>query len=112
MSAPGAPEPADTPAPPRRTANRMLGGVALILVAAGLLYTGIDALVDPGAVVAGSSRSARSPDTDEEAQIGGLLLCLFGLTVLGFGIGLFTSKTSVSSALGVPADRGGSGPQN
>ncbi|MEV0334824.1 hypothetical protein [Nocardia sp. NPDC050717] len=107
-----APEPADDLAPPRRTVQRMLGGAALILVAAGLLYTGIDAIVDPGAVVAGSSRSARSPDTDAEAKIGGLLMCFFGLTVLGFGIGLFSSKTSVRSALGVPNDRTGSGHQN
>ncbi|WP_280338943.1 hypothetical protein [Nocardia neocaledoniensis] len=110
MSASGAPEPADTP--PRRSAQRILGGVALILVAAGLLYTGIDAIVDPGAVVAGSSRSARSPDTDAEAKIGGLLLCFFGLTVLGFGIGLLTSKTSVSAALGSRTDRARSGHQD
>ncbi|MGS2810496.1 hypothetical protein [Nocardia sp. MW-W600-9] len=70
----------------------MIGGIALILVAGVLLVGGIQAIVDPAAVVAGSSRSARSPDTDAEAKIGGLLLCFFGITVLGFGIGLATSK--------------------
>ncbi|AXB47963.1 hypothetical protein [Amycolatopsis albispora] len=39
-----------------------------------------------------SSNSARSPDTDGEAQFGGLILCFFGLSVLGFGISLFGKK--------------------
>jgi hypothetical protein len=94
MPAPDDPEPVDDISPPRRTVKRMIGGIALILVAMVLMVAGIQAIVDPTAVVAGSSRSGRSPDTDTEAKIGGLLLCFFGITVLGFGIGLFTSKTS------------------
>ncbi|MFE3442675.1 hypothetical protein ACFXNW_06575 [Nocardia sp. NPDC059180] len=92
MSASDAPEPVEDLGQPRRTAQRMIGGIALIIVAIVLLVSGIQAIVDPAAVVAGSSRSGRSPDTDTEAKIGGLLLCFFGITVLGFGIGLFASK--------------------
>ncbi|MEV0062593.1 hypothetical protein [Nocardia sp. NPDC050718] len=91
MSVPDIPESAG---PPRRTAKRVIGGIALILVAIVLLITGIQAIVDPAAVVAGSSGSGRSPDTDAEAKIGGLLLCFFAITVFGFGIGLVTSKTA------------------
>ncbi|NEW39998.1 hypothetical protein GV792_26690 [Nocardia cyriacigeorgica] len=94
MSASDVPEPGENKSPPRRTGKRMIGGLALILVAVALLICGIQAIVDPTAVIAGSSSSPRSPDTDTEAKIGGLLLCFFGITVLGFGIGLFTSKTS------------------
>ncbi|MET9211034.1 MULTISPECIES: hypothetical protein [unclassified Nocardia] len=93
MSASDVPEPAEAPGP-RRTAKRVLGGIALILGAIVLLITGIQAIVDPAAVVAGSSGSGRSPDTDTEAKIGGLLLCFFAITVFGFGIGLVTSKTA------------------
>ncbi|MGW0324739.1 hypothetical protein [Nocardia sp. NPDC003183] len=78
--------------PPRRTAKRVLGGIALILVAIVLLVGGIQAIVNPAEVVAGSSHSGHSPDTDTEAKIGGLLLCFFGLTVFGFGIAACTSK--------------------
>ncbi|MGI5218920.1 hypothetical protein [Nocardia sp. CA-290969] len=90
--------------PPRRTAGRVIGGIVLILCALALLAGGIQAIVDPAAVVAGSSNSARSPDTDAEAQIGGLLLCLFGITVLGFGIGLLGKKSApdTSSSSGTP----------
>ncbi|MFE3447182.1 hypothetical protein ACFXNW_29470 [Nocardia sp. NPDC059180] len=48
--------------------------------------------------VAGSLSTPRSPDTDTEAKIGGLMLCFFGITVLGFGIGLFASKTAPLSS--------------
>ncbi|MFD4462080.1 hypothetical protein [Nocardia sp. NPDC058480] len=92
MSASGTSEPVEDLVLPRRTAKRMIGGIALILVAMVLLVGGIQAIVDPTAVVAGSSRTGRSPDTDTEAKISGLLLCFFGITVFGFGIGLFTSK--------------------
>ncbi|RSM82655.1 hypothetical protein DL991_04670 [Amycolatopsis sp. WAC 01375] len=78
--------------PPRRSAGRVIRGIILILGAAALFVTGIDAIADPDSVIAGSSNSARSPDTDTEAKIGGLLLCFFGITVLGFGIGLIVSK--------------------
>lgn len=64
----------------------------LVLSALALFVVGIQAIIDPGDVVANSSNSARSPDTDAEAQIGGLLLCFFGITVLGFGISLFKKK--------------------
>lgn len=61
---------------------------------------GIQAIVDPDAVVAGSSNSARSPDTDGEAMLGGLLLCMFGMSVLGFGISLLATKKSAGSLFG------------
>lgn len=79
-------------APPRRTAGRITGGIFLVLIGIVLLAGGIQAIVDPAAVVASSSGSGRSPDTDVEAKIGGLLLCMFGISVLGFGISLFTKK--------------------
>ncbi|WP_410651282.1 hypothetical protein [Amycolatopsis sp. cmx-4-54] len=84
----------DTPgaAPPRRTGKRIAGGIFLILASIALFCTGVDAIADPDTVVARSSNSARSPDTDTEAKIGGFLLCSFGLTVLGFGIGTIVSK--------------------
>ncbi|MFE6612124.1 hypothetical protein [Amycolatopsis sp. NPDC057786] len=78
--------------PPRRSGKRIAGGIFLILAAIGLFYTGVDALADPGGVVARSSNSARSPDTDAEAQIGGFILIMFGVSVLGFGIGMIVSK--------------------
>ncbi len=87
MPASDAPENLDPP----RSAKRIIGGIALILVAIVLLYSGIQAIVDPAEVVTGSSRSGRT-DTETEAKIGGLLLCFFGLTVFGFGIALCTSK--------------------
>ncbi|NUS74000.1 MAG: hypothetical protein HOQ05_11400 [Corynebacteriales bacterium] len=90
MSASGAPEP--VPAAPVRTTGRIIGGIAVILVAIFMMAVGIHALVDPGAVVAGSSNSARSPDSEAEAKFGGLLLCLAGISVLSLGIGLVTSK--------------------
>lgn len=90
MSASDAPEP--VPADPPRTTGRIIGGIAVILVAILMLAGGIQALVDPGAVVAGSSNSARSPDSDAEAKFGGLLLCFAGISVLSIGIGLLTSK--------------------
>ncbi|WP_280382931.1 hypothetical protein [Nocardia wallacei] len=92
MSAPKASEHVEDAAPARRTAGRITGGIVLILVATALLFVGIQAIVEPAAVVAKSSDTARSPDTDGEAQFGGLLLCFFGLSVLGFGIGLFGKK--------------------
>ncbi|RDI51148.1 hypothetical protein [Nocardia mexicana] len=93
MSAPDDSEHARDAGPPRRTAGRITGGIVLVLVAIVLLVGGIHAIVDPSAVVAGSSRSARSPDTDGEAQFSGLLLCSFGITVLCFAIALFQRKT-------------------
>ncbi|WP_024805309.1 hypothetical protein [Nocardia sp. BMG51109] len=85
-------------APPRRTAGRVAGSIALILVALVLLTGGIQAIVDPTDVVAGSSGSGRSPDTDAEAQFSGLLLCFFGITVLGFGVLLFKKPSSDTSS--------------
>lgn len=83
-----------------------MGGIVLTLAGIGLLVVGIDALVDPGSVVAGSSRSGRM-DSDAEAQIGGMLLCFFGVTVLCFGIGLLKKKSSEGSPFGTkPSDPG------
>ncbi|MFM9370408.1 hypothetical protein [Streptomyces sp. Da 82-17] len=79
-------------AAPRRTTGRGVGGVVLLLVAAGLLYTGVSAVADPSAALVGTSNSARSADTEAEAQIGGLLMCGFGISVLCFGIGLLKKK--------------------
>lgn len=92
MSAPDAREDARDAGPQRRTTGRIIGGIVLILCALALLAGGIQAIVDPAEVIADSSNSARSPDTEEEAKIGGLLLCFFGITVLGFGIALFQQK--------------------
>ncbi|MEV0366390.1 hypothetical protein [Nocardia fusca] len=102
MSASDASEHTQDAVPPRRTARRITGGIALILFAILLLATGIQAIVDPAAVIAGSSNSARSPDTDAEAQIGGLLLCFFGITVLGFGIGLLKKKSAPGTPSSTP----------
>ncbi|MDI3404123.1 hypothetical protein [Streptomyces cavernicola] len=77
---------------PRRTAGRIIGGIVLLLAAVGLLYGGVTAVADPASVVASSSNSGRSPDTDAEAKIGGLLLCAFGISTLCFGIGLLTKR--------------------
>lgn len=90
-SAPSGQTPDTTPR--RRTPRRVIGAIVLTLIGIGLLVVGIQAIVDPDAVVAGSSNSARSPDTDGEAMLGGLLLCMFGISVLGFGISLFTTKS-------------------
>ncbi|MBB5917323.1 drug/metabolite transporter (DMT)-like permease [Nocardia transvalensis] len=94
MSESNAPEHVQGPTPPRRTAGRIAGSIALIVVALVLLIGGIQAIVDPAEVVANSSSTARSPDTEAEAQFSGLLLCFFGVTVLGFGILLFKKKPS------------------
>ncbi|MEU4313298.1 hypothetical protein [Nocardia sp. NPDC024068] len=102
MSASDASENTQDPIPPRRTAGRITGGIVLILFAIAVLAAGIQAIVDPAAVIAGSSNSPRSPDTDAEAKIGGLLLCLFGITVLGFGIGLFTKKSAPGTPSSTP----------
>ncbi|WP_280423685.1 hypothetical protein [Nocardia carnea] len=102
MSASDASDHAQDAVPPRRTAGRITGGILLILCAIALLAAGIQAIVDPAAVIAGSSNSARSPDTDAEAQIGGLLLCLFGITVLGFGIGLLAKKSAPGTPSSTP----------
>ncbi|NBE56026.1 hypothetical protein, partial [Streptomyces boluensis] len=64
------------------------------LLAVGLLYGGISAVADPAAVVASSANTGRSADTEAEAKIGGLLLCFFGITVLGFGISLLKTKSA------------------
>ncbi|WP_280361577.1 hypothetical protein [Nocardia wallacei] len=98
MSESNVPEHVQDTTPPRRTAGRVAGSIALILVALVLLTTGIQAIVDPADVVASSSNSARSPDTDAEAQFSGLLLCFFGITVLGFGIALFKKPSSNTSS--------------
>ncbi|MFI1465262.1 hypothetical protein [Nocardia carnea] len=87
-------------APRRRTTRRLVGGIMLVLSALALFVVGIQAIVDPSYVVANSSNSARSPDTDAEAQIGGLLLCFFGITVLGFGITLFKKKPAAGTPPG------------
>lgn len=79
-------------APPGRTGKRIAGGIFLILASIALFYTGVDAIADPGAVVSRSSNSSRSPDTDAEAKIGGFILIMFGISVLGFGIGMIVSK--------------------
>ncbi|WP_037305594.1 hypothetical protein [Amycolatopsis orientalis] len=78
--------------PPRRTAGRIIRGIVLILGALALLAGGIQAIVDPDAVIAGSSHSGRRMDTDTEAKLGGLLLCSFGITVMIFGIALIATK--------------------
>lgn len=97
MSASDASEHVQNAAPPRRTAGRITGGIVLILIAIVLFAGGIQAVFDPAAVVADSSDTPRSPDTDGEAVIGGLLLCFFGITVLVFGIGMFTKKPSTGN---------------
>ncbi|MEU1983411.1 hypothetical protein [Nocardia sp. NPDC019395] len=102
MSASDASEHTQDAVPPRRTAGRITGGIVLILTAIVLFAVGIQAIVDPAAVIAGSSNSARSPDTDAEAKIGGLLLCFFGITVLGFGIGLLGKKSAPGTPTSAP----------
>ncbi|RZS44402.1 hypothetical protein EV193_101278 [Herbihabitans rhizosphaerae] len=90
-------EPVQDAAPPRRTRGRFIGGGVLILIGIGLLVVGIQAIADPSGARVGSSGSSRM-DSDAEAQLGGFLMCFFGISVLGFGIGLlkyenlFTSK--------------------
>ncbi|KFU80341.1 hypothetical protein [Amycolatopsis lurida] len=79
-------------APPGRTGKRIAGGIFLILASMALFYVGVDAIADPDAVISRSSNSSRSPDTEAEAKIGGFLLFMFGVTVLGFGIGMIVSK--------------------
>ena len=100
MSEPDASDQVPDTAPPRRSSGRIAGAIFLTLVGIGLLVVGIQAIVDPDAVLAGSSNSARSPDTDGEAMLGGLLLCMFGMSVLGFGISLFAKKNSSGSLFG------------
>jgi hypothetical protein len=102
MSASDASEQEQDAAPPRRTAGRITGGIVLILIAVVLFAAGVQAIVDPAAVIAGSSNSARSPDTEAEAKIGGLLMCFFGITVLGFGIGLFGKKSAPGTPSSTP----------
>ena len=80
--------------PPRRPAGRITVGVVLMLLAIVLFAGGIETVIEPSAVVAGSSNRSRSPDTDREAVLGGFLLCLFGITVLCCGIGIVTKKPS------------------
>lgn len=92
MSEPNSTEDSQGAAPPGRTGKRIAGGIFLILASIALFYTAIDALADPSGVVSRSSKSARSPDTDAEAQFGGFILLMFGITVLGFGIGMIVSK--------------------
>lgn len=102
LSEPNASEQVPDTAPQRRTSGRVTGAIVLTLAGIGLLVVGIQAIVDPDAVVAGSSGSGRSPDTDVEAKIGGLILCMFGISVLGFGISLFMKKKSSASPFGKP----------
>lgn len=90
--------------PPRRTTQRVLGGFVLILLSLALFAIGIQSIVDPSEVIANSSNSPRSPDTDAEAQFAGLLMCMFGITVLGFGIHLFNKKTAANTSAGNKAD--------
>jgi uncharacterized membrane protein YidH (DUF202 family) len=97
MSQPNASEHGQHAAAPRRAVGRIVGGIVLVLFAVVLFVVGLQAIIDPSHVVAGSSNSARSPDTDAEAQVGGLLLCFFGITVLGFGIALFKKKPAAGT---------------
>lgn len=104
MSAPDAEHVGDA-APPRRTARRITFGLVLVLAAVVLFAGGVQAIADPAAVIADSSNTPRSPDTDADAVIGGLLLCFFGIIVLGYGISLFQKKkppagTSPSNKVG------------
>lgn len=99
MSESNASEQVPDTAPPRRTSGRITGGIFLTLAGIGLLAGGIQAIVDSSAVVAGSSGSGRI-DSDAEAKIGGVILCMFGITVLGFGISLFAKKKPGSSMFG------------
>ena len=97
MSAADASEHGQNADGPRRPAGRSTVGVVLILLAIVLFAGGIEAVIEPSAVVAGSSDTSRSPDTDREAVLGGFLLCLFGITVLRFGIGIVTKKPSAGT---------------
>jgi hypothetical protein len=99
MSESDASEQVPDTAPPRRTSGRIIGAIVLTFIGIGLLVGGIQAIVDPDAVVAGSSGSGRL-DTDVEAKLGGLILCMFGISVLGFGISLFAKKKSSGSPFG------------
>lgn len=87
-----------TPAarPPRRSGKRVFWGIVLLLLGCLLFGTGVDAVLDPAAVVAGSSNTPRSPDNDAEAVFGGVLMCLFGIIVFGFGIGLLRLRPGES----------------
>ncbi|QNS05420.1 hypothetical protein [Streptomyces xanthii] len=80
--------------PVRRSAKRVIGAVVLVLLGAGLLYVGIDAIADPASVVADSANTGRSADTEAEAKIVGLVMCLFGISVLGFGISLLRANAT------------------
>ena len=86
--------PADRPR--RRSAKQIFWGIVLLLLGCVLFGTGIDAMFDPAAVVAGSSNTPRSPDNDAEAVFGGVLMCIFGIVVLGFGIGLLRLRPGES----------------
>jgi len=105
MSASNPSENVDDADRPRRTTKRVVGGIVLVIAATVLLYGGIEALVDPDSVIAGSSHSGRRMDTEVEAKLGGMLLCFFGVTVLGFGIALFAKKKpSEGSPFGKPPE--------
>lgn len=77
---------------PRRSAKRVFWGIVLLALGCVLFGIGIDAIFHPAAVVAKSSNTPRSPDSDGEAAIGGILMCFFGLIVLGYGIALLLMR--------------------
>ncbi|MCH6161278.1 hypothetical protein [Streptomyces marispadix] len=95
--------PSTPPAP--RSAGRILGAVVLVCLAAGLFYIGVDALASPGRVVAESSGTGRSPDSESEAKIGGLLMCLFGVSVLCGAIALLQKPGKGKPSVGATPPR-------
>lgn len=56
-------------------------------LAAFFVYVGIDALANPGRVVA-ESTGRRSADTEEGAKLQGLMLCVVGLMGIAWAISL------------------------
>jgi hypothetical protein len=109
MSESGPSEQVPDTAPRRRTSGQIFGSIILTLAGIGLLVAGIQAIVDPDAALAGSSSSSRM-DSDTEAKLGGLFLCMFGISVLGFGIGLFRKKPGESLFGSKPKGNGPSSP--
>ena len=92
-ASPASPSPEGArPAPPRRSAGRIGGGIVLLLLALGLLCIGVDAITDPSAVVADAASTGRNADSEAEARLGGVLMCGFGIAVGCFGIGLLKRK--------------------
>lgn len=67
-----------------------------------LFYGGVDSIAHPAETVAESSDTARAPDSEEEAKLGGVIMCMFGLTVFGFGVALLQKPKPKGEVFGSP----------